>query len=242
MITLSTNVEDLPRIGIAYAKKLRKFGIKTVQDLLFYFPARYDDFSQIIKISEARQRLKETVCVQGQITEIENTRSFKKWMTITETAIQDNSGEIKVIWFNQPYLIKNLKEGDFVCLAGKVALYKEGLYLNNPAYEKINDLDDNENLTHTGRIVPVYSETRGVTSRWLRYVIKPLLYRFAEQVPESLPAEIMKKYKFLPVNEALWQLHFPETFEHDDAAKSRFSFEELFLIQLNVLKEKIRLM
>jgi len=242
MITLSTNVEDLPRIGIAYAKKLRKFGIKTVQDLLFYFPARYDDFSQIIKISEARQRLKETVCVQGQITEIENTRSFKKWMTITETAIQDNSGEIKVIWFNQPYLIKNLKEGDFVCLAGKVALYKEGLYLNNPAYEKINDLDDNENLTHTGRIVPVYSETRGVTSRWLRYVIKPLLYRFAEQVPESLPAEIMKKYKFLPVNEALWQLHFPETFEHADAAKSRFSFEELFLIQLNVLKEKIRLM
>ncbi len=242
MINLSTSVEELPRVGIAYAKKLKKFGIKTVQDLLFYFPSRYDDFSEIISIKDARQRLKETVCVQGIITDIKNTRSFKKWMTITEATVQDNSGEIKIIWFNQPYLAKSLKEDDFVCLAGKVALYKEGIYLNNPAQERINEIGENEELTHTGRIVPVYAETRGVTSRWLRYVIKPLLYRFSEQVPESLPIEIIKKYKFLPVNEALWQLHFPESFEHADAAKARFSFEELFLIQLNVLKQRAKLM
>jgi ATP-dependent DNA helicase RecG len=239
---LSTNVEEVPKIGAAYAKKLKKFGIKTVQDLLFYFPARYDDFSEIISIKNARQRLNDTVCLQGVITQIENTRSFKKWMTITEATVQDQEAHIKIIWFNQPYLTKTLKEDDFVCLAGKVSLGKEGLYLNNPAFEKINEFGQNEYLTHTGRIVPVYSETRGLTSKWLRYIIKPLLYRFAEQVPESLPAEIMKKYKFLPVNEALWQLHFPESFEHADAAKSRFSFEELFLIQLNVLKEKAKLM
>jgi ATP-dependent DNA helicase RecG len=242
MISLSTSVEELPKVGITYAKKLKKFGIKTIQDLLFYFPARYDDFSEIISIKEARQRLNDTVCIQGQITEIKNTKTFKKWMTMTEAAVQDNSGEIKIIWFNQPYLAKSLKEDDFVCLAGKVSLFKEGLYLNNPTHEKINEIGENEELTHTGRIVPVYSETRGVTSRWLRYVIKPLLYRFAEQVPESLPSEIMQKFKFLPVNEALWQLHFPETFEAADAAKSRFSFEELFLIQLHVLKEKAKLM
>ncbi|MFH1967861.1 MAG: ATP-dependent DNA helicase RecG, partial [bacterium] len=242
MIDLSTKVEEVPKIGLAYSKKLKKFGIKTVQDLLFYFPARYDDFSEIIPISAARQKLKETVCVQGVITEIENTRTFKKWMTITEATIEDQKSSIKIIWFNQPYLTKTLKEDDFVCLAGKVSLGKEGLYLNNPAYEKINEFGKNEYLTHTGRIVPVYSETRGLTSKWLRYVIKPLLYRFAEQVPESMPAEIMKKFKFLPVNEALWQLHFPDSFEHADAAKSRFSFEELFLIQLNVLKEKSKLM
>ena len=90
--------------------------------------------------------------------------------------------------------------------------------------------------------MPVYSETRGVTSRWLRYVIKPLLYRFADQIQETLPKEIIKKYKFLPIQEAVWQLHFPDSFEHADAAKSRFSFEDIFLIQLNVLKEKIKLM
>ncbi len=239
---LSTKVEEVPKIGLVYAKRLKKFGIKTVQDLLFYFPARYDDFSEIISISEARQKIKETVCVQGVITEIENIRTFKKWMTITEAVVEDQKSDIKVIWFNQPYLTKTLKEDDFVCLAGKVGLGKEGLFLNNPAYEKINEFGKNEYLTHTGRIVPVYSETRGLTSKWLRYIIKPLLYRFAEQVPESLPSEIMKKFKFLPVDEALWQLHFPDSFESADAAKARFSFEELFLIQLNVLKERIKLM
>jgi ATP-dependent DNA helicase RecG len=242
MISLETKVEELPKIGTAYAKKLKKFGIKTVQDLLFYFPARYDDFSEIISIRAAKQRLGEMVCVQGQITEIENANTFKNQMCLTEATIQDNNDEIKVIWYNQPYLTKNLKEDDFVCLAGKISIFKEGIFLNNPAYERINEIGENEELTHTGRIVPVYSETRGVTSRWLRYVIKPLLYRFCEQIPESLPEEIIKKYKFLPIQEAVWQLHFPDSFEAADAAKARFSFEELFLIQLNVLKEKIKLM
>jgi len=242
MISLSTKIEEVPKIGPAYQKRLKKFGIKTVQDLLFHFPSRYDDFSNIIPISHARQKLGETVCVQGKITEIESSHTWKKWMNLTEAVVQDNSGEIKVIWFNQPYLAKTLKEDDFVCLAGKIGFYNKGLYLNNPSYERINNFGENEELTHTGRIVPVYPETRGVTSRWLRYVIKPLLYRFAEQIPESLPKELIKKYKFLPVQEAVQQLHFPSTFPHADAAKSRFSFEELFLIQLSVLKEKIRLM
>jgi ATP-dependent DNA helicase RecG len=242
MIDLNTNIEELPKIGTAYAKKLKKFGIKTVQDLLFCFPARYDDFSEIISIKDAKQKIGETVCVQGEIIQIEEKNSFKKWMSLTEATIQDQTGEIKAIWFNQPYLAKSLHENDFVCLAGKISLYKEGILLNNPVHERINEIGENEELTHTGRIVPVYAETRGVTSRWLRYVIKPLLYRFCEQIQESLPEEIVKKNKFLPIQEAVWQLHFPESFEHADAAKARFSFEELFLIQLNVLKEKIKLM
>jgi len=242
MIDLSTKVEELPKIGSAYAKRLKKFGIKSIQDLLFYFPSRYDDFSEIINIKSARQKLGETVCVQGRITEVEGGHSYKKWMAITEITIEDDTGNIKAIWFNQPYLSKTFKEDDFVCLAGKIAITKEGIYLNSPSYERINDIGENEELTHTGRIVPVYSETRGITSRWLRYVIKPLLYRFADQIKETLPEEIIKKYKFLPITEAVWQLHFPETFEHADAAKARFTFEELFLIQLNVLKEKIKLM
>jgi ATP-dependent DNA helicase RecG len=242
MISLSTPIEEVPKIGITYAKRLKKFGIKTVQDLLFYFPARYDDFSEIISIKDAKQRLGEVVCVQGRITEIESSHTWKKFINLTQATIQDDTDEIKVIWFNQPYLAKSFKEDDFICLAGKLSLGKEGVYLNNPDHERINEIGENEELTHTGRIVPVYSETRGVTSRWLRYVIKPLLYRFCEQIQESLPKEIIKKYKFLPIQEAVWQLHFPDSFEHADAAKSRFSFEELFLIQLNVLKEKIKLM
>src|SRR3989344_6042174 len=241
MVNLSTPIEELPRVGAAYAKRLKKFGIKTIQDLLFHFPARYDDFSEIKKIPAARHKLGQTACAQGKIIEIENSRTKKRWMAMTEASIEDDTGQIKAVWFNQPYIAKSLKEDDFVSLAGKISLYKEGLYFNSPSYERINNFDENENLTHTGRIVPVYPETRGITSKWLRYIIKPLLYRFAEQIPESLPKEIIKKYKFLAIQEAMWQLHFPETFEHADAAKARFSFEELFLIQLNVLKEKIKL-
>jgi len=242
MITLSTQIAEVPRIGEAYAKRLKKFGIKTVQDLLFYFPARYDDFSEIITIKQARAKLGEAVCVQGEIVAIETTKSWHRAVAITKATVQDKTAQIDVWWFNQPYLEKSLKENDFVCLAGKVAINQDGLYLASPVHEKINEIGENENLTHTGRIVPIYSETKGITSRWLRYVIKPLLFRFCEQIQESLPKEIINKYKFLPIQEAVWQLHFPDSFEHADAARSRFSFEELFLIQLNVLKEKIKLM
>src|SRR3989344_8596412 len=98
MMNLSTKIEELPKIGASYSKKLKKFGIKTIQDLLFHFPARYDDFSQIIKISDARHKLGQTVCMQGKIIEIKNYHTQKKWMSMTEAVIEDQTGEIKAIW------------------------------------------------------------------------------------------------------------------------------------------------
>lgn len=239
MIDLDTKIGEVPKIGTAYQKKLQKLGIKTVQDLLFYFPSRYEDFSEIIPIRDVA--VGQVACVQGKILAIEQSHSFKRHMEITEIIIEDETGQISALWFNQPYLAKSLKEDDYVCLAGKVSLSKDGLYLSNPSYEKIYEDSTNEKLTHTGRIVPVYSETKGVTSRWLRYVIKPLLLQFHQQIPDILPEEIVKKHKFIPVSEALWQAHFPDSFEAADAAKARFAFEDLFLLQLSVLKEKAKL-
>src|SRR3989344_2368747 len=240
MLNLDTSVEDVPKIGTAYAKKLKKLGIKTVQDLLFYFPARYDDFSDIIPIKKVE--VGQIACVQGKIVSIDQTYTFKKGMDITEIVIEDETGQIAALWFNQPYLAQSLKEDQYICLAGKVSLGKDGIYLSNPAHERIYQDSLNENLTHTGRIIPVYSETKGITSRWLRYVLKPLLVQFHSQVPEILPEELIKKYKFLPISEAIWQAHFPESFEYADAAKARFAFEDLLLLQLSVLKEKAKLL
>ncbi len=240
MILLSTPIDELPRIGLAYQKKLKKLGIYTIQDLLFYFPSRYEDFSNIISIRNVKNGY--TACVQGEIIEIGTTKTFRKWMDITEAVLEDESGQVKVLWFNQPYIEKSLQEGDFVCLAGKVSLGKGGMYLNNPAYEKINEFSENDNLTHTGRIVPIYNETKGLTSKWLRYMIKPILEYFSTTLPESLPDEILKKHKFLGVKEAVRQIHFPESFEAVDAAKARFSFENLFLLQLSILKQRAKLM
>ena len=239
MITLETKIEEVPKIGSAYQKKLKKLGVTTVQDLLFYFPSRYDDFSDIIPINKVKNGY--SACVQGKIIDIGTTKTFTKWMDITEATIEDETGSMQVIWFNQPYIENYLKEDDFVCLAGKVSLGKGGIYLNNPAYEKLYENSENKNLTHTGRIVPVYNETKGVTSKWLRYIIKPLLINFYSQVPEILPPEIQKKYKFLDIKKAIWQAHFPDSFEWADAAKARFAFEDLLLLQLSVLKEKAKL-
>jgi ATP-dependent DNA helicase RecG len=251
-MNLSTPIEEIPRIGPQYQKRLKKLGIKTVRDLLFHFPHRYEDFSNLKPISQAK--VGETTTIQGKILEIENTRTWKKRMILTQAIVEDKTGAIKAVWFNQPYLINVLKEGDFVCLAGKVALSEEGIYLSNPAYEKIppttfhensslqiNALKSGGGLTHTGRLVPVYPETEGLSSRWLRSILKPLLIKFRESLPETLPEKIIKSHKLLPLKKALWQIHFPDSMNLAKKAKERFSFEELFFISLLVLRERQRL-
>ncbi len=240
-LTLSTSVEKIPRIGPQYQKKLMRLGIKTVRDLLFHFPHRYEDFSTLTPISEVK--INDTVCIQGKILEIKNTITWKKRMAITEAIVEDESGAIKVIWFNQPYLIDTLKAGDLVCLAGKVALGKKsypGVYLSSPAYEKISDVEK-KTLIHTGGLIPVYPETEGLSSRWLRYILRPLLAEFKNKIKDPLPEEIKREEGLLPLNKALWQIHFPDSKELAQKARKRFAFQELFFIQLNVLREKMRL-
>ena len=245
-MNLSTLIEEIPRVGPQYQKKLKKLGIKTVGDLLFHFPHRYEDFSDIIPISEVEEG--KTVCIQGKIIDIKNIRIFKRRMTITETLVNDNSGTIRVTWFNQPYLINTFKKGDFVFLAGKMVSKKGRRYLSSPAYEKIppqfaESLENGERYdsVHTGRIIPVYPEIEGMSSRWLRFIIKPLLTKIKDGIPETLPEEIRKENDLLPIKEAIWQIHFPDTLEKAELSKKRFVFEKLFDLALAILREKIKL-
>jgi len=245
-MNLDTPIEEIPRIGPQYQKRLKKLGIKTVRDLLFHFPHRYEDFSNLKKISQAR--VGERVCIRGKISQIENTRTWKKRMFLTQAVVKDDSGTIKIVWFNQPYLINVLKEGDFVSLVGKAISDKYGLYLSSPAYEKINPRFAKSNiqypisnLIHTGRLVPVYPETEGLSSRWLRFILRPILIKLRKGIPEVLPENLIKKYKILPVQKAIWQIHFPDSFSLAKKAKERFSFEEIFFISLFVLREKLKI-
>ena len=235
-MNLETPIETIPRIGPVLKKKLKKLGIKTINDLFFHFPRRYEDFSNLIPISEIK--INEICTVQGKVLKISTSKTWKKKMFITEALIQDKSGAIKAVWFNQPYLTKVIKEKDFLVLSGKVSSSKEGTYLSNPVYEKIKPGRD---LTHTGRIVPVYPETMGLSSRWIRSILKPLLSQFKDKIPEFLPKEIIKENNFLPLGEALWQVHFPDSKSLAKKAQDRFSFEELFLIELFVLRERAKL-
>ena len=235
-MNLNTPIEDIPRIGPVYQRKLKRLGIKTVQDLFFHFPRRYEDFSNLIPISKVK--INEISTIYGKILGIETKRTWKRKMFLTQAVIEDKTGAIKATWFNQPYLEKTLRKGDYVFLSGKVTISKNGVYLSNPIYEK-GDLSSD--LTHTGRLIPVYPETAGLSSRWIRYILKPLLTNLEDQIDETLPEEIVKEYQLMPIKKALWEVHFPSSVELSQKAQHRFSFEELFYIQLFVLRERNRL-
>jgi len=242
-MNLSSPIWEIPRIGPQTQRRLKRLGIETIGELIFHFPNRYEDFSDITPISSVEAG--KTVCIQGKITNIKNIRIFKRRMVITEAQVTDDSGTIKVTWFNQPYLTNTLKSGDFVFLAGKMTSKKGRKYLSSPAYEKIpSQFIENGteyDSTHMGRIIPVYPETEGLSSRWLRFIIKPLLSKLKNEIHESLPEEIKTKYDLMPIRMAIWQIHFPETLKKADLARKRFVFEELFELALVILKEKIRL-
>jgi len=208
-----------------YLKKLERLGVRTVRDFLYFFPHRYDDFSKLSKIADLKPD--QTATVEGKIIDIQNIRTWKRRMTITEAAVQDKSGLIRVVWFNQPFILQNIKKDFRVRLSGKVNWDNKGLYLSNPAYELAKRVP-----TNTGRIVPVYPETRGVTSRWIRWKISQLLGKYLNEIPEIIPNAILKRQELIGVKEAVRELHFPSCFEKIKEAQKRVALEEMFLIQL----------
>jgi len=239
---LSTPIENLSGVGPQYQKKLKKLGIKTAGEAIFHFPHRYDDFSKVVKIAELKPE--GLFSVQGKILDIKNLKTWKKRIYLTQALVGDDTGSVKAVWFNQPYLITTFKKGDFVFLAGKMASKEKGRYLSAPAYEKIQPREiesQNLDLTHTGRLIPVYPETEGLSSRWLRFIVKPLLIKLKNKIPDYLPKRIIKNYNLLPFQEAIWQIHFPDSLEGAKRAKERFMFEELFNISLFTFREKMKL-
>ncbi|MFH1714287.1 MAG: ATP-dependent DNA helicase RecG [Candidatus Nealsonbacteria bacterium] len=238
---LSTPIEKISRVGPQYQNKLKRLGIKTIGQLIFHFPHRYDDFSNLIPLSEAKKG--ELVSVQGRIKDIKTIRTFRKRMTLTQAQIEDDSGTLSVLWFNQPYLINTFKKGDFLFLSGKMNQKGTGRYLSSPAYEKMPDNKEftNSDLTHTGRLVPIYPETEGLSSRWLRFIIRPILESIKNELLDPLPEDLRKKYKLSDFKEAIWQIHFPDSLDLAKEAKRRFIFEELFLLSLFILKERMKL-
>ncbi len=238
MLSLDTPIEKIPGIGNFYQRKLKKLGIKNIEELLSHFPHRYENFSHIVPISKIK--IFSECSIIGRIKEIKNRRTPRKRMILTEALIEDKTGNMRVIWFNQPYLIRVLKKGDLVSLAGKVLSREREIYLSNPAYEKISSGEKNS-FIHTGRIVPIYPETEGLSSRWLRYIIYVVLNNLRGKIEEILPEKIIKDQGFLPREESFWEIHFPHSYKLAQKAQERFSFENLFLIELLILKERMKL-
>lgn len=231
---LETPIKNLTSVGKTTSGKLARLGLLTVSDLLYFFPSRHDDFTKRKKISELVPG--ENANVIGRVELIENRRTHRQRMNITEALIADETESLKIVWFNQPYLTKNITPGDEISLAGRVDDNYGVLSMVSPIYEKVG----RKGIFHTAGLVPVYHLTDGLTQKQVRFLIKQAL-DFLEEIEEILPADIIERQKLLPLVQAIQKIHFPKSKEDLEKARQRLSFDEFLLLQLKSLiikKEK----
>ena len=239
-------IEDNFRLLEVQKSALKKLGLKTIGDLLYHFPARYSDTSEIKNIRDVAKG--ESVSIYGKITGIELKKGFRSRIPMATATIEDETGSISAVWFHQPYIAKMIQEGTFAKFSGKISEGKRGLSISNPEFEMIDKAPIavgsslfGENH-EAGLSLPVYPETRGITSKWFYHAIQKI---FAASILDSLqdpiPPEILKKYSLPVLPTSLIWIHQPKKIQDAEVARKRFAFEEVFLIQLRKQKERIEI-
>ncbi len=213
-----------------YARRLENLGIYKLEDFLYHIPFRYEDYSLISDIGKIQAG--ETVTVRGKVESIKNvyTRGHKM---LERALVSDKTGNINILWFNQPFLTKIIKQGDTVSLSGTVESERGKPQMISPDYEVVYG----GKAIHTGRLVPVYPETKGISSKWLRRQVFKLLEE-KDQIREYLPEDLIKENKLMPLGEAFEKVHFPDNLDQATNARERLSFDELFEMQLASLIRK----
>ena len=240
---LDKSLESLKGIGPYYQKKLVKLRLKTVRDLLRHFPSRYEDFSHLKKISEVSSG--EVCSVFGKIEKLKTRKSFKKRLFITEAVLQDETGSIGIVWFGQPFLMRSLKKGILVIVSGKLAERDKKIFFQSPVFEVISrnasEIEETEihfeKLKHTAGLIPVYPETKGLTSRGLRFLLKPAI-DVGKNLPDFLPRSVIEQAGLIDFKTAIQEVHFPSSLEMASIARQRFAFEEIFLTQFLLLEAR----
>lgn len=240
---LESLIEDNFRLSGAQKSALEKLNLKTLKDLLYYFPSRYESFSERKNIAELKEGDRTTI--YGQIIDTKMEKTWRKKMSLSQITIGDYTSTIKATWFNQPYIANILKIGEKVALTGKISKGKSGLYIANPSYEKINSY---EALGEGSALLAIYPESRGITSRWLRFAIQKILKSLStsdvlnnstsDVLKDPIPEKILKSYHLPKLSSALIFVHAPKNPDNAEVARKRFSFEEIFFIQLSRLKER----
>lgn len=228
-----TLVTQLHGVGPALAKKFAHLGIKTVADLIDYYPFRYDDYSSLLPIAGL---IPGQVTIAAKIVSAQG-KYVRRGMHITEAVAEDETGSVRLIWFNQPYRSASIKIGQSYFVSGNFELSHQRLSIANPSIELVSDFPLN-----TARIVPIYHETKGLSSRQIRAVIEQTLSVIAA-LPESLPTWLLKRYNLMTRSEALRAMHFPNSSEELQRAQDRLGFEEVFALTLSasLLKEDMQL-
>lgn len=236
------NLCDIPvryikGIGAQRAKTLAGLGINSVEDLLYYFPRRYEDRTAFSLISDLQEGACQTI--KAQVVSKRARRSFnRRALSIIEVAAEDNSGKIYCVWFNQPYLNDYFRPGMNLILYGKAERYAGRLQMNSPEFEIITgEEDDSLNI---GRIVPVYPLSKGINQRRLRKIIKYTLDKYLPGLNDFLSFDIRQRNSLINLNKSLLNIHFPENPDLQKQAYLRLAFEEFFIFQLPLALRKLK--
>ncbi|KPJ49429.1 hypothetical protein AMJ40_05510 [candidate division TA06 bacterium DG_26] len=235
MVDLTTDIKYLKGVGPKRAVLMNRLGIRNIYDLFHHFPTRYLDRTQIIPIEKAR--IGEVVTILGTV-EHKELRETKRRTSMFSLVVADETGMVECVWFNQPWLKRTFSKGDWVLLSGKLDFYR-GKSITHPDFEVISEKEEEE-LLHTGRIVPIYPLTEGLNQKILRRLVKNALDRCLDQLPESIPEEIRNTRSLLSIREAIKNVHFPDSNTLKDLARNTLVYEELFYLQLLLALRRTR--
>lgn len=219
-------LESIPGLGPKTREKLSHLNINTPRDLIYHFPTRYVDFSNSIDIKNAKTN--ETATFTGQITSFQNifTRFGKN---LQKASLTDKTGRIELLWFNQPYLSKTIIIGEMLSVAGTVSEFQNKKTLIAPEYGQYN----------TGKIIPIYPETHGLSSKWFRKTITLNIENLKKEIQEFLPVAIIKKFKLPDLNQSLFQIHSPSNQKKLEDARNRLAIDEIISLQaISLLNKK----
>jgi len=216
------DIQTISGLGPKTKQKLEHLGIHTIKDLLYHFPSRYLDFSKISKISELQ--LNDTATIRVQVLSFINLKT-RRGMSMQKLVVADETGRLSIIFFNQNYLQSSLKIGEKYSFAGRVGIFSKSLTLQNPEY---GDL-------HTGKIVPVYPQTAGVSTKLIRKIVTSALLK---NDLLDFPENILNKYSIQPIRTSLNQIHFPKSNPELEQAQTNLALREIIDLQLQSYKIK----
>jgi ATP-dependent DNA helicase RecG len=229
--TLETEVQYVKGVGEKLAQVLSKLNIYTLGDLLFHLPRRYEDRRHFRKIAHAR--VGEAVTVSGKLVTVDNVKVRN--LTLTKAYLDDGSGVLELVWYNQPYMKENLNKlrNSQIVAYGVIKESPYGLQMETPEWEDLPDGADPDSLLSVNRIVPIYPLTEGIRQKRMRQIIWNAV-QHAHLAPEILPRSVRERVGLMPLPQALQQIHFPDSEQVIEPARQRLVFEEFFLLQLGV--------
>jgi ATP-dependent DNA helicase RecG len=225
-LEISDSIQWVKGVGPKKAELLSQLSVFTIRDFLYLSPRRYLDRSEIKPIKDIR--VNDEVTVEGKVISV-NSRKSKKGKLLCDVTIYDGTGMIVGRWFNQSWVRDKFQKDDRIFFSGKVEFFR-GLYILNPDYEFLTE--EETELIHTGRIIPVYPLTKDLGQRFMRRTANYILQNLLDKIEDPLPSDMMKKYNLISLDKALYNLHFPENKSKLSESRERLAFDELFHLQL----------